>query len=325
MPGVSPRLQAALSDRRSQINSWFRVNGRGVEPDDLFAFLRRTVDPLLEVVPQAEAASLAETLVMLGTLALRRGLVGGSAASTPLEDALRTGLPAFATHLSEHPRTLISALGNGFLLLDRELGEARAAAWLGALTTHADACDDLDTLFRAGLVSSWIAGLAEAREAALEAATLLPEPLRTQLLGTPSPDPSDARRFAPPRSTAALQSPTLIGRTGGFVGFGGAFSRPPKVVSDGVDLYVHDGRVARQLFADVFGLRLVRCGRSIADLTAAEAPPQLSVSGSGTVRWADDRVDRPDLGDPSSCAAASGVAAVTLYSSFGVFVLGRPA
>ncbi len=99
----------------------------------------------------------------------------------------------------------------------------------------------------------------------------------------------------------------LIGRVGGFRGFGGPFLAPPRLVSDGARLWAVDGEDGYALHADCFGQMVVRAqgapGRS--------APgTELGVHPDGTVVLGDVGARFPELAGAGPAVAAGPLIAV---------------
>jgi hypothetical protein len=308
MPTVKKALERVLRERRAAFNAKFRREGRGVEPAAMSEYLARTVDPLVAAVRSEAAEEVTEALFDFGVVALKRGLVSGRGAPTELEAELSARLPRFSAHLEADPRRLLTALGNGWVRIARDIGAASARAWLADLDVAAPACHG-EALYDAGLVLAWRHGLSEAREAALERAARLPAALCERLLGVRDPETRLERRFA--RSAAGRLGPlSILARAGGFTAFGGCFARPPRVVAAGQRLFASDGMATRELFADCFGARLV--------------PAEIAAAPAALPSPAEALKAFPALSDTTSCAAAPGMTAVTLASSHYVFVLGHP-
>jgi len=147
--------------------------------------------------------------------------------------------------------------------------------------------------------------------------------LREELLGGATLDASWEHRFAPPGARAELGPLWLLGWTGGFVGFGGPFRRPPRacVVADRV--VCTDFEATYELCADVYGSRLRAAAWAHEAACAGGASGGASLDPRGTLRWAGLELSHPELRGATSAAAARGLVGVTLASSHRVFVVGR--
>jgi len=331
MPGLSARFQKVLEARRDGLNARFRRLGSARRPAAFLAYLSRTVDPLVDAAGDDEADAVALALFDLGLAGMGTGLVGEDA-PTAFEQALVALLPGFRPHFPREVGPLVRALGNAWARLAREVGPERAGWWMSTLAAAAPQCPTRPVLFDVGLALSWRAGLAEARATALQRTLALDPPFRSWIFGAPAIDPSPARRFAPPGSTAPLGPVAIVGRVGGFVGFGGPFAVPPRVFASGDRLFATDGHAVGEVHADVYGARLCPAGDGVELLNSAiqrlNSVPRGSAGlcdASGLVSWDGQAGVFPDLAGASSAAAAAAMLAVTVEDSHWVAVLGRPA
>jgi hypothetical protein len=328
MPRVSPRLAAALDARRAVLNAHFRRHGRGVDPEAFGAFMARTVDPVVSNAAGDPALSvrLAEALFELGLRAFQQGRLS-AAGESAFETGLRAALPRFGAHLADDPRRLVVASANGWDRLERALGADAADGWLREWASVAEGFSG-EALYEAGMVLAWRAGLAEARDAALLRLRAMAPALQTRLVGSAELDPDPERRFATPGSRAPLGALRIVARVGGFAGFGGPFLSRPEVHAVEGRVYATDGDVVRELFADVFGARLSTAQLSALEVLERAEPAGRSraaprVDKDGAVQWAGLAERFEALRGASTAVAVPGLLAVTLQSSFCVFVLGR--
>ncbi len=331
MPGLSARFRKVLEARRDGLNARFRRLGSARKPSAFLAYLSRTVDPLVDAAGDDAADAVALALFDLGLAGMGTGLVGEDAPSA-FERSLLELLPGFRPHFPREVGMLVRALGNAWARLAREVGPERAGWWMSTLAAAAPQCPTRQVLFDVGLVLSWRAGLAEARAAALQRTLALDPPFRAWLFGAAAIDPSPARRFAPPGSTAPLGPVAIVGRVGGFVGFGGPFAAPPRVFAAGDRLLATDGHAVAEVHADVYGARLCPAGDGVESSNRAirqfnSVPSGLAglCDASGLVSWEGQAAGFSELSGASSAAAAAAMLAVTLEDSHWVAVLGRPA
>ncbi|MEO8700216.1 MAG: hypothetical protein ABI867_09235, partial [Kofleriaceae bacterium] len=299
-----------LETHRDELNTRFARAGT-ISPEGALGYLRRTVMPILDAWGSEPSAAVLFALFDIGLAGLRAGLVGEIDA-TAFERTLVDRMPALRVHVERAPAIVLRALGNGYLQLHRERGIDAAQAWFDALASHAAGCVDRASLLELGVVLGWRAGLAEAREVALEHVAKLDV---RALFGTASIDPDPERRFCTPGSIAALGPLALVATAGGFVGFGGPFRKPPlpRVVAG--RLVCTDGTATFELFADVFGTRFRPApwahAEAIASAGTGDAYIKTAIAVSSELRGA------------VAVAACSGMMAVVLRDSHQVFVLGR--
>jgi hypothetical protein len=283
----------------------------------MLGYLRRTVIPMLDAWEGDPTAAVLFALFDVGLAGLRAGLVGDSDA-TPFERLLGERMPALRAHVERAPGVVLRAIGNGYLHVQRERGPEVAQTWLEALASGGSQCADRAALFDLGVVLGWRAGLAEAREVALDRAAHLDPALRRALFGAEALDPLDPdpeRRFCRPGPLGPLGPLELVATAGGFVGFGGPFRRPPlpRVVAG--RLVCTDGDATFELFADVFGTRF-----RPAAWAHAEAITTTNTGGAEVKQVSAVSVS---LRGAVAAAACSGMIAVALGDSHKVVVLGR--
>lgn len=323
---MTSRAAALLLARREELNRRFAAAAHRPEPAAMLGYLARTAVPVLDAWAGDDADALAEVLFDLGLRGGPLGLVGDSA-PTSFEAALVRGLPRLAGRGA--PATIVAALGNGAVRIAGELDRARADAWTDAMVELGPQARSPAELLALGLVLAWRAGLAEARASALAALAGLEVGLRRALFPAGEPAAELVARFVAPGATAGGPL-RLVGVTGGFVGFGGPFARPPRPAVIGDRLVSTDGEVTCELHADVFGARLVPAAWAHAEAMAATAATggavesgALRVAADGSVTIGGETLLVPALIGATAIAAAQGMIAVTLADSHKVFVVGR--
>ncbi|MBL0215144.1 MAG: hypothetical protein IPQ07_14810 [Myxococcales bacterium] len=320
------RAASLLEARRDELNARFARDAGDLSPDLVLAYLRRTVVPILDAWEGEPAAAVLFALFDLGLVGLRVGLVGESDA-TAFERTLRERMPLLRAHVEAAPGVVLRALGNGYLHVLRERGPEAAQLWLDALASGAAACADRAALLGLGVVLGWRAGLAEAREVALDHAAHLDPALLRALFGATLLDGDPARRFCRPGSGAALGPLELVATAGGFVGFGGPFRRPPlpRVVAG--KLVCTDGTATFELFADVFGTRFRPAVWAHAEAITSADTGGAYLDSNGALHAPDaivmSAIASGELRGAVAAAACSGMIAVALGDSHQVLVLGR--
>ena len=319
MSGLSPATASLLAQERERLNALHARLGRGLDPELVYAYVRRTIDPVLAALPSTPTAAELSALFELGLVALRRGLVGGPS-PTAFERALLRCLPRFGRHFRAAPRELFRRLGNGYARLARELGEPAAIEWMESLAQIAGEAEGQGELSEWGLVLAWRGGLAEARSAALEVALGLPPARRAALLGHAELDPSPLARFCRPGRATPLGPLREIGKVGGFLGFGGPFRRPPSLRATEAGIVASSAGQSFLLHADAFGLRFVPTASTHADATP-EAQPTLGARGK--LEWRGQSLTDARFARASSLVACEGVVALSVADSHHVHVFGH--
>lgn len=324
---MTTRGLALLEAHRDELNARFARSPAARSPAGALGYLRRTVVPILDAWEGAPSPAVLVALFEVGLVGLRCGVIGETE-PTDFERALAAALPALRRHVEQAPGAVLRAVGNGYLQIERACGTDRARAWLAALARGADRCADPTALFELGVVASWCAGLAEARDAALDRAARLEPTLVAELFGpdvTPARlDPDPVRRFCRPGSTTALAPLAVVATTGGFAGFGGPFQRPPVPRFVGGRLVCTDGVATFEVCADYFGARMRPATWAHAAATAAADPAGATLDPErGVVQALGGSCEAPVLRGVVAAAVGAGMVAVTLYDSHHVFVLGR--
>lgn len=322
---MTTRGLALLEAHRDELNARFARSPGAQSPAGALGYLQRTVLPVLDAWEGEPSAAVLFGLFEVGLVGLRFGVIGETDA-TAFERALVAALPALRLHVERSPGTVLRAVGNGYVQIERACGTDRARAWLAALAKGADRCADRTALFELGVVASWVAGLPEAREAALDRAARLDPTLVAELFGTDAAhlDADPVRRFCRPGSTAPLAPLAIVATTGGFVGFGGPFQRPPvpRIVAN--RLVCTDGSSTFEVCADYYGARMRPAAWAHAEAVAAADPPGAVVDlDRGVVRALGGSCESAALRGVVAAAAGAGMVVATLYDSHHVFVLGR--
>jgi hypothetical protein len=259
---------SVLSARRVDYNAQFLAARRAAPEltEDAFKdFLRLSVDPLVAAVATLDRTAVVEVVDAAygaGLELLAQRLAGPRAHHSTIDTAFRSLFPGLARFVAVAPGVVLPRLCNALQQLAVTPG-ARPEAWCSSLQVLAPLIDGVESLLGVGQVCAWLCGLSQYRRGALEVCRRLPEPLSLAVLGAPA----GARLF---EVLARLErdpwfvpsSPELgfrvIGRIGGFRGFGGGFLVPPRVLRVGQDLFVWSGDDSWLLVLDAFGCTLHR-------------------------------------------------------------------
>jgi hypothetical protein len=174
---------------------------------------------------------------------------------------------------------------------------------------------DADTLLRLGQVLAWRAGLAHYRESALNIADALPEPLALAAVGaTGTWAEVRARLRADPwfDPSCAARSVHVAACIGGFRGFGGLFSLPPRVHRSFDFLIAVAGNDGFLVTADAFGATFHRASADelAAARTQSELPSGVHVRDE-QILYRERLVEAPTCGKISSVASLGRTLAIT--------------
>jgi hypothetical protein len=330
-------LAKALERRRAFYNALF-AEARGqhaeLEPEDTLEHLRLRVAPAFAALPDlsrdAEDRAL-EALYRASLQLLSRRLAGRHALGS-INVVWEQLLPRLVPLLAIAPRRVVALLSNAAFNLD-QVPSARPAEWLARMLAVADHCGDMETLAAAGQIAAWRAGLPQFRTEALRRCAQFQPAALAALLGSKD-DASTAaatdalvrrlssRRFA--YSSAETLSLTPLGSLGGFTGFGGQFSTPPKLSLFGGEMIAHDHDTAWQIHADAFGA-LLRRRQSIPESTkpasARSALGQFVVEADGRVRHGELGAHFPELAGATEFVADAELLAVALPRSHYVYLI----
>lgn len=299
-------------------------------------FLLRVVDGIVAAACAACPERAREVAFCLYDAALElvgQNLVGPWARNPHIEEGWRTVLPVAATHLAEAPGRVTAAVSNALHHLTATPG-ARPHQWIRVLASLAADCPDADTFLSAGQVAAWTAGLAHYRAGALAILDTLPDPVAAAVLEAPAgADINELRRrlrddpwYDPSPPEGGRPSPgdriRIALRAGGFRGFGGLFTEPPRVAAHGDELFVASGGECWLLTADAFGATFHRDGRNGFNTVRAGSgiPASPAVSGS-QVSCDGTAIDLGQWGSITSSAVAGRTLAVTSSLSHSVTLI----
>ncbi|MFA5505761.1 MAG: hypothetical protein WC314_18395 [Vulcanimicrobiota bacterium] len=307
-------LEKELLAQRERYNSLYALARRArprLSPESFKHNLITYAAPLLGQVPEEVRGRVLSVLYELTLELSGLELFARSEAVCAVWSEL---LPGAVGLILESPETVIPALTNAAHNLQQEPGVDRSF-WLQQMSKIAADCKDHRQWLEYAQVLAWVSGMAHYRESALEVARHLPD----EMMGRVVPrwdkvktDPWWPRRPAPGQMVR-------VHRVGGFVGFGGAFRKPPEVVAAGPDRFlVSDGTDDWLLFCDGFGATLKRALDFRIDNLE---PPTIRVNESGEVLWAGERAGVPELAPVGSFDSVGGVVAVAGKLSHYVYLL----
>jgi hypothetical protein len=330
-------LASVLHSGRDDFNGRFAA-ARRLHPDldpAVFAeFLRTHVDALVRAVAQARPDHLAEVSTAAYDAALElvgQRLVGPASRLPLMTEAWRRVLTTAAPLVANAPGRMIAAVCNAVHQLANTC-EARPAQWIETMATLASSCADVEIFLKTGQVAAWRAGLAHFRKGALAVADTLPEALTLTTLrvkkGAPWAEVRSRLSTNPwfdPARDANGASFQVAARAGGFRGFGGLFSEPPRLCPAGDDFLVNSGDGYWLLMADAFGATFHRASQEEFN-QALKTPPlppglrieKLRVTRNG-VSW-----QLPLAGGVSSSAANATTLALTTPLSHAIVLVALP-
>lgn len=345
---IHPALLAALEADRDSLNQRFRLCALEGAPLDAEAFLDHIVTRIDKIVAAVHACFPERTRLVTSELydvsldLFRTGFFGLETRLVALDRLWKEILPNLAPAIARAPRRVAGALSNALVNMAAH-STARSDQWLSELMRIGPLCQSENELLDASSVLAWRAGMAQLRSGAVERLARLPVAVAAQAVGLEStPDADEWQRlreriaqdrwFNPAAASdgSATTGPTVVHIVGSFRGFGGSFMKPPHVVLHDEWLHVHDESDVWRLHADCFGTHLQRIGltaesginlkkRKTGRKQASSDQP--SISEDGTVAWAAQRSRFAHLASATSQAFNGQVLAVTLSTSFHVYLI----
>jgi len=318
-------LAGALERGRERFNMRFayaRRMRRRLDPAEFGRCLVRYVEPAVaqagRLAPE-QTDAVTEALYDLALELVGLECLGASSRYPLINAAWQDLLPRLAQFLVQDPWRLTAAVSNAVYNLSRE-PSARTALWLTRMATLSARCASLDQLLTLGQVLAWTCGLAHFRESALLKWQELPEDLALVALGITPLSGTTKRDLAsvladpwrqPTQVASHKPSLALVGRVGGFRGFGGPFVSPPRAISDGRTIYLCDRESCWALFADCFGATLQRLGPAPSSASPS-GTNYFGLTAAGVVTRGVASAKIPELARSSSFAATATTLAVTL-------------
>ncbi|HZZ79330.1 MAG TPA: hypothetical protein VFE62_12480 [Gemmataceae bacterium] len=343
MSEIHPALAEALRADRDALNEKFVQRKRAGVRIDEPAFqehLRTGVNDLIGAVARVRHDRVRVVLLALFDVSLdlfAAGLLGPKVKHSHVAAVWRDLLPAAARLLALEPTRVAGSLSNAADHL-AAYPSARPGEWIDGMRKLAADCDAVAAWLDAGKVLAWRAGLVQYREAALKLARAMPWKLAARCFDIAVTEdvwlkhlarmesdrwyaPNTSGRPSPFGRGAGGEGTTLrIVRTiGGFRGFGGPCLKLPMVAVSDANLVVMDGVGSWQLFADVFGTMWL----PIDALHKPRKQGAASIDKNGRVTWGKTRHDFPQLAEATSFACDEQTLAVTLPTSYHVFLVAR--
>lgn len=338
-PLITGALARSLERLHDRCNARFaeaKLRRPRLDPEALGRHLRAAAAPVAEAAAQAgltpgDVDGVVDALFDVALDLVGAGVAGtGAAASdrSPTATLLwQEVLPLLPGLLAREPRRVVAALSNAAWHLDGERGVI-PARWLDRLAAVSRLATGADDLLNAAAVAAWTAGMAHMRPAALRLLGALPDALARAALGLPpdlGPGATElSRRLADPwylpGRDGGPRRLAVVGRTGGFRGFGGPFLVPPGLVVHDDRVLAFDDDAAFSLHADGFGAVLRREGSELPD-DAQGLTGESPLAPDGTVTWGGLTERFPELAGAASVAATPDLLAVVPRLSHRVVVV----
>lgn len=328
---LSDAFASVLSARRAEYNAQFLAARRASPELDEAAFkefLTRSVDPLVAAVAAHDSTALMELVDVaygVGLELLAQRLAGPRAHYRFIDTAFEQLFPGLVRFVAQAPGVVLPRLCNALHQLATTPG-ARPSDWCSALLRLATRCESVGVLLDVGQVCAWLCGLAHYRVGALRLCRSLPEPLALAALGAPAgagiaevvhrleQDPW----FVPSAPQLGFR---VVGRIGGFRGFGGAFVAPPRAVRLDQELFVWSGEDVWLLVLDAFGCTLHRArAEELAGASFDVQVPGVAVDARH-VEFRGRSLPLLDTGAPRSVVGNASTVLLTTEHSYAVTIV----
>lgn len=328
-----PALAGALERGRERLNARFAQAAGRVDPDTFRAHLRDVIEPVIEAVDGVRRDAVDSVLQVAFDVSLTLmagGLLGREARHPAIVAGWSEVLPRAAWLLAEQPAGIIASVTNALYNLSLQ-DAARPHVWCRDMAKVAAEVTDLPSFRAAGHVIAWRAGMPQQRESALASCRSLAPKIARIALGVPDADTTAVtavidrlaadpwltpeRAFAKPAARALR----VVATAGAFRGFGGPFSRPPRVLNgSGGALIAVDRERHWILKADVFGTALFPLPGPVREV---RTEARLRLNPDGTVHCGSVSERFEGLAQPTSTAADATTLAATIDQSHQIFLV----
>ncbi|PKL41531.1 MAG: hypothetical protein CVV41_18245 [Candidatus Riflebacteria bacterium HGW-Riflebacteria-1] len=169
-----------------------------------------------------------------------------------------------------NPARVLGSLATALKKIARH-SQTAARSWIELMQKIVPLVTDLDGLLTAGRIAAWRCGMAHLRELAAVSTSLDPQITASIFADKQALSEQLQQRWDSSGTTVAAAA-------GGFSGYGGPFTRPPRVsLRDGL-IVVADDVQTRVLFADRFGHVLLDCPDDLKSSTDFAPAPFSSAS-----------------------------------------------
>lgn len=327
-------MAAFLARQRTELNQGFqevRHLQPGLTPEAVAGFLADPLDGVVQSLaghPLPELDRIAATLYAMALPLIAQGWLGPEARRPELARGWGAVLQANAALLPEDVEGVAGGLLNALYHLDCLATPQGFGFWVKEMVRLGPFCPDRATFLDLGRLLAWRAGLAHYRTVALPLLASLPSSLVTALLGTPLTRANQQRlvkdpwwSFDPDFLPEGVIR--LMGRVGGFRGFGGPFARPPRLLLDEGQPLAVDGEGVWRFFADAWGATLLPMGRADTGPFKTVRGGMAKLSPQGELLWGGVQQTFAEAAGATSCWADAHTCLVTVSHSHHLLVFAR--
>ncbi len=342
---LSPAFRNALENLREELNSKVRLrlkHGDKIETLDLQRHLRERVGPIIDAVHTClpeRTRIVTSDLFDVSLELFAAGQLGPTAKSVGMDRLWRVVLPKLSLLVARDPRRIVGSLCNAVLYAEQHSLDV-AHRWLEKTEAVGIQAESSEQFLTLGKFAAWTAGLAHYRPSALAIADALPWNIVGELLDLPTgfsaptvsrflqraaSNPWEDGVETRPENGGAIE---LVKRCCAFQGFGGAMLAPPQVALRDGKLFLTDQQSVWQLSADRFGWIQQPVDMPPKQLCAPTSRAKIDsaqphVDARGTIHWEQQQLSVPEMAQPTSYACDDDTLAVTIATSFHVFLFAR--
>lgn len=337
---ITGPLAEILRERRSAFNgrfNFFRSQYPLLDPGEVAGFLCHHLDPIIRRVHSispAAAGPATETLYDLSLQMLGKGFLGGTSRLPALQASWLKVLNELAHLLAVDPGVFPGAVFNALLQLLEKPG-VNAGLWTEKLVLLGRTCQDTERFLDLGRILAWRCGLVRLRSTALGLLAGLSDQDLHEVFSLSPVNGWSRDRFIERLHTFPWVSPqsaapepltvelVFSGRLGSFIGHGGGFLRPPRVMCADHFLFVTDESSWWRIEADYFGGDLVPVQFSGGlPPFPTEGPVTMSAE---TLHWHSQSLCVPGVTETTGIAADAATVALTVPFSYSVLLFGSGA
>lgn len=332
-------LKRELENQRDALNRLYRSRlalGTKIDAKHFTEHVRTRIGGILTavdaVLPERTRLALSE-LFEVSLELFAAGHFGEETRTPHLSSLWESLFPKIAKPLARAPRRVAGCLSNAVVQIEQQ-SPVSAERWIRLVAQAGAYTESVDELLVLGKVAAWISGMAHYRSSALAAASSIPTQAMASLLGL---DPGSDGIMVRDCLTQLQQSPWYtvntsqrthgtvkqVAQCGAFRGFGGTLIKPPTVATIDEKLMVSDGQHVWQIFADRFGAVTQRVDAEPfrGKLGLSKSNPR--IAADGTIKWDKATIVRADLANANSVAFDGTTLAVTIPTSFHVYLFAQ--
>lgn len=328
-------MRSFLEELRPQLNASYTSaaqNGKKIDPEVWLHHVAHRILPIVERVDDADSQRARAVLVQLYEVSLilfAKGAFRGPSQQA-LEQLWERVFPTLSASIAKDPKRLTGSLSNAVVAM-ASIQPSIVFSWLDLMNRLGNHDVSGVEVLRFGKVAAWVSGMAEFRKSAIGEARQLPKELLGLMLnGSNGWIDSELDRMldlweSDPWASVDnghrnVEPIRYVRHCGCFRGFGGVWLKPPRVGSLNGSLFLTDGELTFELFADRFGASMRRFEGSTDAIDYAGRSSEATVDSEGTIYWRKKRLDRAELAHPSSFASVGSTLAVTIGTSFHVYL-----